>query len=80
MSSLLKVKSPKAARRGGVHGPADPAGRGERRAAHALRTLGEGLGNGVVFERVANALKDMAHPAIDGVRELAPGDGAGRSK
>ena len=45
-----------------------------------LRTLGEGLGNGVVFERVANALKDMAHPAIDGGRALAPGGDAGKSK
>ena len=52
-----------------------------------LRTLGEDmdgwmdeLGNGVVFERVANALKDMAHPAIDGARALAPGGDAGKSK
>ena len=45
-----------------------------------LRSLGEGFGNGVVFERVANALKDMTHPAIDGARALAPGGGAGVGK
>ena len=44
-----------------------------------LRSLGEGLGNGTVFERVASALKDMTHPAIDGARLMVPVRGHGQS-
>ena len=45
-----------------------------------LRSLGDGLGDGTVnlscaAARVASALKDLAHPAIDGARLMVPAGG-----